>query len=276
MNLIRKFVHKNLMLNKKRTIVTIIGITLAVAILRALSTMDFSFHKSLIELEKNKTGNFHVAIKEVDKNNLSDLCNNRAIESYFTIGEVGYATIEESKNEYKPYARIVETDEAGYEGASFKLIEGRFPENDTEIVIPRHLKTNGRVEYKIGETLELEVGKRVLSEDDSPIAAELQYTGEEKIIDTATKKYTVVGIIERPAYGIESYEAPGYTFVTKISKENLASEDAKINAYVRFDRQGLQNKDEVIAGIIDVNPYLYKKANSSSEVLTDKEFEAYD
>lgn len=275
MNLIRKFVHKNLMLNKKRTIVTIIGITLAVALLSALSTMVFSFHKSLIEFEKNKTGNFHVAIKEVEKNNLSDICNNRAIESYFTIGEVGYATIEESKNEYKPYARIVETDEAGYEGASFKLIEGRFPENDTEIVIPRHLKTNGRVEYKIGETLELEVGKRVLSEDDSPIAAELQYTGEEKIIDTATKKYTVVGIIERPAYGIESYEAPGYTFVTKISKENLASEDAKINAYVRFDRQGLQNKDEVIAGIIDVNPYLYKKANSSSEMLTAKESEAY-
>ena len=44
---------------------------------------------------------------------------------------------------------------------SLNLIEGRFPSNDKEIVIPRHLKTNGRVDYKVGDTITLYLGDRV-------------------------------------------------------------------------------------------------------------------
>ena len=36
---------------------------------------------------------------------------------------------------------------------AIKLISGRLPKNDNEIVIPSHLKTNGRVNYKVGDTI---------------------------------------------------------------------------------------------------------------------------
>ncbi len=54
------------------------------------------------------------------------------------------------KNEDKPYAYVMATDEAGFERGCFKLIEGRMAKNEDEIVIPRHLKTNGRIDIKVG------------------------------------------------------------------------------------------------------------------------------
>src|SRR5699024_10103004 len=113
------------------------------------------------------------------------------------------------------------------ENLSLKLVEGRLPKNDSEIIIPTHLKTNGRLELKVGDTIILDVGKRVdnngneltqsnpyLPPDDSSIL-------QEDIIDTNTKTYKIVGIIERPASNIEVYTAPGYTFITYTDGKNL-------------------------------------------------------
>ena len=52
MNLLKKLTIKNLKLNKKRTIVTIIGIMLSVALITAVATMYASGLKSLIVYEK--------------------------------------------------------------------------------------------------------------------------------------------------------------------------------------------------------------------------------
>ena len=59
MNLLKKLTIKNLKLNKKRTIVTIIGIMLSVALITAVATMYASGLKSLIVYEKY--------VKEVSK-----------------------------------------------------------------------------------------------------------------------------------------------------------------------------------------------------------------
>ena len=86
--------------------------------------------------------------------------------------------------------------------------------------MPSHLKNNGRVNLKIDDVVILDVGKRINEEQ-----AELkQYNPfnkdiEENIVETTTKTYKIVGIIERPATNIENYEAPGYTFITYLDKE---------------------------------------------------------
>ena len=40
------------------------------------------------------------------------------------------------------------------------------------------------------------------------------------MVNTNTKAYTIVGIIERPAYNVEPYSAPGYTFITYLNDNN--------------------------------------------------------
>ena len=68
MGLINKFVIKNMKLNKKRSIVTVIGIILSVALLVALFTLVSSFQKSLVEFEKAKNGDYHIRLEGLNEN----------------------------------------------------------------------------------------------------------------------------------------------------------------------------------------------------------------
>ena len=65
MTLLNKLTIKNLKLNKKRTIVTIIGIMLSVALITAVASMYASGIKSLIKYETLIKGNFHTAFYNV-------------------------------------------------------------------------------------------------------------------------------------------------------------------------------------------------------------------
>jgi len=41
------------------------------------------------------------------------------------------------------------------------LTEGRMPESNSEIILPKHVETNGGVKFKIGDILSLEIGDRI-------------------------------------------------------------------------------------------------------------------
>lgn len=60
MNVLNRLTIKNLKLNRKRTIVTIVGIVLATALLVAVTTIATSMRESLIVRQKQKEGDFHL------------------------------------------------------------------------------------------------------------------------------------------------------------------------------------------------------------------------
>ncbi len=80
MDLLKKLTIKNLKLNKKRTIVTIIGILLSVALITAVATIYSSSISSLIEFETYEKGDFHVAFYNVPIEEVNNLKNNRKID----------------------------------------------------------------------------------------------------------------------------------------------------------------------------------------------------
>ena len=98
MDLLKKLTIKNLKLNKKRTIVTIIGIMLSVALITAVATMYSSSISSLIEFETYEKGDFHVAFYNVPIEEVNNLKNNRKIDEVFLTQDIGYAKLEDSKN----------------------------------------------------------------------------------------------------------------------------------------------------------------------------------
>ena len=65
MKLLNKLTIRDLKLNKKRTIVTIVGIILSVALITAVANMFFSVKSSLINYEKLINGNFHYKFNDV-------------------------------------------------------------------------------------------------------------------------------------------------------------------------------------------------------------------
>ena len=285
MNLMKTLTLKNLKLNRKRTIVTIVGIILATALLSALVTLVSSFQYSMIEYQKQKDGDFHVKFSNVKMSELSEFKNNRNIESTFETMGMGFAKLDGCKNEDKPYAYVMATDEVGFERGCFKLIEGRMAKNEDEIVIPRHLKTNGRIDIKVGDEITLDVGKRYDSNTESVISENCAYEREaETLTDTVTKHYKVVGIMERPGYGMEDYSAAGYTFVTysdelaaidNSTKSEASEADTTLTVYSRYTQKALRNKDAVTADIIGVDEKLFAKANNSSVEMSAEESDRF-
>lgn len=231
MKILNTLTLKNLKLNKKRTIVTIIGISLSVALICAITTFTVSIQKAMIEREIKTNGNYHIRVQDVSKENEKYLENNAKIDELQISQEIGYAPLEESQNENKPYAYIEGYDENLLQNGGIVLLEGRLPENENEIVIPEHVIQNGKVEWNVGDTIELDIGNRYIGEyvlnqlnpyytdqdrldrKESGIEDDLE---QETFVASTQKTYTIVGIMER--LNSESYSAPGYTMITKLDK----------------------------------------------------------
>lgn len=270
MTLLNKLTIKNLKLNKKRTIVTIIGIMLSVALITAVASMYASGIKSLIKYETIIKGDFHTAFYNVTTSDIDKFVNNRNIEKLNITEGIGYAKID-SKNEDKPYAYLKGFTKDALNNLSVRLVKGRLPENTNEIVIPTHLKTNGRLDLKLNDSITLEVGKRIDSKGSELSQSDkYQNTAGEQLVEMQTKTYKIVGIIERPATNIEYYTAPGYTFITYIDSKNLSG---NVDIYAKFTKDGVKNWDKTIANILGVSQVLFRKVYNQeieSEKLTEQ------
>ena len=76
MNILNNFTIRNLKLNKKRTIVTIIGILLSTALICAVAGVACSFQGTLISNAINKDGDYHASFLEVSKENQKYITQN--------------------------------------------------------------------------------------------------------------------------------------------------------------------------------------------------------
>lgn len=249
MELLNRLTIKSLKLNKKRTIVTIIGVILATALITGVATLISSFQASIIEYEKSQNGNFHYEFKNVPIEELKYIEKNRNIELFYITQDIGYSKFEESKNEYKPYLYLIGYSKDAIKNLNIDLLEGRLPENEKEIIIPKHIQTNGKVDLKIGDEITLDIGKRMMGEDElnqyNPYMLEKDFGKNtniendedieefipEEIVPEFTQKYKIVGIMERPNWTIEGYSAPGYTVITLLENYNNGK---NINVYTRY------------------------------------------
>ena len=83
MNILNRFTNKSLKLNKKRTIVTIIGIMLSTALICGVAGLVSSFKTSLINWTKMHDGNYHVAFHYIPKDKLKYISENQKIKDYY-------------------------------------------------------------------------------------------------------------------------------------------------------------------------------------------------
>ena len=271
MGILNKLSIKNLKLNKKRTISTIIGIVLSVALICAVATMATSFQKTLVQSAINETGYYHIKISGVQEENIKDIQNNRDVKEIFELNEVGYGEFKTSQNVDKPYIHLYSMENKAFENLKFKLIEGSFPKNENEIIISKHIITNGENKIKIGDTVTLDVGKRI-SLDKLELNSSSMYSGEEeKIVDSETYSFKVVGIMERLDYSFEPYSDPGYTIITtNINKGNkdvfITLKEPKEYKTSAVELLGLQDWEEALQET-SVENSKYKSWNVNSDLL---------
>lgn len=212
-----KLSWKNLMLNKNRTITTLIMIIITVATFAGISIMYESAIKGLEQTFKETKGDYHIAVKNVDKDYNKDLLkadNVKEVNEYYTIskgvsrkgiekditkekgkeyleklsdeereaeiqkvmsklkkskwyiqkyelnkneGDYTKQQEETKKNEQiilNPYLGldILGVNKEDLKGYNFRLIDGRFPENENEIMLQKSSKTSKYI-FNLGTTL---------------------------------------------------------------------------------------------------------------------------
>jgi len=266
MNVLEKCCYRSMKENRKRTIVTIIGIILATALITAVACMAESFRVSMIMLEKKDHGDFHYLFTGVTQENMKYFRNNQNVEKIGLAEEIGYAVLEGCTNPDKPYIYIRAVDASGIQAMALELTEGRMPWNEDEIVISRHIRSNGDVDLGVGDTLTVQVGERI-SDGYSLNQGNVYIGEEEKFVPSYEKTYTIVGMVERPNYQVEARSAPGYSVFTYL--ENAENAES-LEVYVSYTKEALKHGEQVTAGILGISleEYEGKKEQKQKEAFS--------
>lgn len=267
MQILNRFTIRNLKLNKRRTIVTIIGIILATALLTAVATMAVSLKESVTLRSKKVDGDFHLLLYDMTDKEKESVINNRQVESYYETHEVGYGVLDGCVNDSKPYVYIEALDSDTFEKAEINVTSGRLPEDDSEIVISSHIKTNGGVKYNLGDKITFDIGDRTYN--GKKLYQNDTYREDEQLEAKQTKTYKVVGICDRLPYGEEPRTAPGYSVITLANKADTSLNKSDI--YLRFNKKALKDRYDLTADILGVDKTLFNKLNSGK--LEDKEIQ---
>ena len=223
MSILNRLTIKNLRLNKKRTIVTIIGIILSTALMVGIGLLFSSFQDLMIRDTIGYNGKYEANYSDVDLDKLNNIKNKNF--TYFYEKPIGFSKIE-SSNEYKPYMYITSVNREYFN--ELKLIEGSFPKNENEIVISNHVITNGGLNYKVGDIVTFTYGSRNIDGDIT--LANSEFVDGEDLTNEGTYTYKIVGIVERSNF--ESYSASGYTVFTL----DVNSDKGNVNLYVMFNK----------------------------------------
>lgn len=244
MSILNRLTIKNLCLNKKRTIVTIIGIILSTALMVGIGLLFSSFQDLMIRDTIGYNGKYEANYGDVDLNKLNNIKDKDF--TYFYEKPIGFSKIE-SSNEYKPYMYITSVNKEYFD--ELKLIEGSFPKNENEVVISNHVITNGGLNYKVGDIVTFTYGSRNI--DGNITLANSELVDGEFLTNEGTHTYKIVGIVERSNF--ENYSACGYTAFTL----DVNNDKGSVNLYVMFNKnKKIIKQSEKLAKELGYNNYI--------------------
>ncbi len=252
MNIVNKLTARHLKENKRRTLVTIFGVIISVAMVTAVVTLAVSFLDLMKRQSIAMDGEWHVKYENVSPEQIEAIKKDEATDTVVLENNLGYAALPDSEMESKPYLFVKAYNEQGFNQFPIKLSEGHLPENKNEIVISEEVAEKDGIGYKIGDRIKLDLGKRYADGEKAfltqmdPLQTDQNGSIESLQIEK-TKTYRIVGIIERPTW--EPAWAPGYTALTYVNQSLLSQ----------------QNTGNAIVVLNEVTRSLYEHAEKLAE-----------
>ncbi len=211
MKILNKLTLKNLKLNKTRTIVTIIGILLSTALVTVVAGMATSAQQTIINAEINIKGDYDMCINDFKSADVETIESNRNVKAVYVNDDLGCAYLPKAKLEKRPYINIsAYSKDALTQCFNTSLKEGRYPENDRELLLSQDIIDSSDKSYNVGDTITLEIGSRHdidgnILPDDSTYGLRLGKSGNEYFEDNTPetleinqkKTYKIVGILNQ-------------------------------------------------------------------------------
>ena len=192
MNILKKLTKKDLKLNKKRTIGTLIGIILSAALITVVLSMGIILRNTLIESAIKQTGYYHIQLSDIPIEDVELLKVNRDYSHMEVVKDLGSGVIYTSKDYLYDTNHVYSMDKKSFKYLKNEVFEGSYPTNDTEILVPRRYLED--LKLKIGDKINLELGKLVNTEKEITNRGDTHFV--KKVVDGKKYEFTIVGTIE--------------------------------------------------------------------------------
>lgn len=206
MKIFRTVAVKSMKKNRTRTLVTIIGVILSVAMFTAVTTFISTLYGHMARVDAYENGSYCLAFSSVQAEALTEMRVDSDTKQLASGEYLGYARPENAELRNDRYVYLLSVSGNFSELLPVHLTSGRMPETAQEILLPDHLPTLARV----GEELTLALGDRM--QDGRMVGQDTAYQEGEVFAPRQTRSYTVVGTYRRPSF--ESFIGPGYTALT--------------------------------------------------------------
>lgn len=144
--------YRYLKQQKKRSVLTVIGIILSMALIFSAAAMGEALKDDMIESVKLRQGNLHVAYTGLNEDQLRQLQEHVKVETVAARQFVGFHTVR--------YGMTINVTGGGKEYLkvlSMKLEEGRLPEQDGELALERWVLDSMEGKPKLGDKVKLKL-----------------------------------------------------------------------------------------------------------------------
>ncbi|MDR2714528.1 MAG: ABC transporter permease [Coriobacteriales bacterium] len=245
MSIFSKVTLQSLYRNRTRTIVTIIVIILSVALVTAVATFVSSLQNYGVKNSIAFGGDWHIAYHNADEAFYDELRASDEVEHVALIQEIAYAEFygETSPDDAFPVTAIMGFEKELYTDQNVRdkvmgstapywnyaplwsIADGRWPQNDTELVVPEGFIYANGVEYHVGDTIVLNVSNswtdffdpgelsENISQDDFEVTDDGYVDGDEIEAESIGEDEPVRGIRSYTIVGTYAFQSEGYDYM---------------------------------------------------------------
>ena len=180
MSVFSKFTLKSLVANKTRTLVTIIGITLSIALFTAVLECAYSGIKYVEIINDSIYGKYHGVHNCITEHQVKEIIDDKEVNEFSVLEHIGYAKVDENHSKVSRYHLLKSIDDNFESMTAINIISGRMPQKNDEIILSEVFFKDI---FDVGDKIELCIGQKndVVS-------------GNKDSGDFTEKTYTVVGL----------------------------------------------------------------------------------
>lgn len=205
---------------------------MSAALITAVATFGVSLLDYMTRGAVVKYGEWHVGFQGVDAAFAAKQEQQKEVEKAAVVENIGYAGLEGSKNESKPYLFVEGYSKEAFDMLPVTMFSGRMPKNSNEVIVSGKVAADAGVKISVGDSIALPLGTRTLNGkkvgQDTPYDANETFTADEE------RTYKVVGICQKPQ--TEGESAPGYTVIT-VADSEMGQHDSDVYVKLKQPRE---------------------------------------
>ena len=195
MNLYTSLTLRYLKQNKRRTLVTIIGIILATALICGIGNICTSFMDYQMRGQIQSSGSFYATFTDIDKEKASVITKSSGVSEYGYKKNLG-SVIWDKKNSTSLDINVF--DKNTINSFQITLKKGSYPKNESELIVTQDLLNKWN--KKIGDKITLNLGELIY--DDMGMISKLK--------NSQKTTFKIVGTLDKAPYNSKLFAIAGF------------------------------------------------------------------